>query len=141
MPKGDFGNKRNTKGFNKNPNNINRKGRKKNVLNSLTEYLEKTYGSRPPKGEVQDMLQYIECLAVEDLRNFIKDENIPVIIQAYGRLLLSGDPKELRRVQGAEMINDRLHGKPKQATEITGKDGKDLIPPQITEIEIIKTQK
>ena len=108
MPKGDFGNKRNTKGFNKNPNNINRKGRKKNVLNSLTEYLEKTYGSRPPKGEVQDMLQYIECLAVEDLRNFIKDENIPVIIQAYGRLLLSGDPKELRRVQGAELINDIL---------------------------------
>ena len=126
MPKGDFGNKRNTKGFNKNPNNINRKGRKKNVLNSLTEYLEKTYGSRPPKGEVQDMLQYIECLAVEDLRNFIKDENIPVIIQAYGRLLLSGDPKELRRVQGAELINDRLHGRPKQATEITGKDGDSL---------------
>ena len=126
MPKGDFGNKRNTKGFNKNPNNINRKGRKKNVLNSLTEYLEKTYGSRPPKGEVQDMLQYIECLAVEDLRNFIKDENIPVIIQAYGRLLLSGDPKELRRVQGAELINDRLHGRPKQATEITGKDGSNL---------------
>ena len=126
MPKGDFGNKRNTKGFNKNPNNINRKGRKKNVLNSLTEYLEKTYGSRPPKGEVQDMLQYIECLAVEDLKNFIKDPNIPVIIQAYGRLLLSGDPKELRRVQGAELINDRLHGRPKQATEITGKDGNDL---------------
>jgi len=114
------------KGFDKNPNNINRKGRKKNVLNSLTEYLEKTYGSRPPKGEVQDMLQYIECLAVEDLRNFIKDENIPVIIQAYGRLLLSGDPKELRRVQGAELINDRLHGRPKQATEITGKDGNSL---------------
>ena len=126
MPKGDFGNKRNTKGFNKNPNNINRKGRKKNVLNSLTEYLEKTYGSRPPKGEVQDMLQYIECLPVEDLKNFIKDPNIPVIIQAYGRLLLSGEPKELRRVQGAELINDRLHGRPKQATEITGKDGKDL---------------
>ena len=126
MPKGDFGNKRNTKGFNKNPNNINRKGRKKNVLNSLTEYLEKTYGSRPPKGEVQDMLQYIECLPVEDLKNFIKDPNIPVIIQAYGRLLLSGEPKELRRVQGAELINDRLHGRPKQATEITGKDGDSL---------------
>ena len=126
MPKGDFGNKRNTKGFDKNPNNINRKGRKKNVLNSLTEYLEKTYGSRPPKGEVQDMLQYIECLPVEDLKNFIKDPNIPVIIQAYGRLLLSGEPKELRRVQGAELINDRLHGRPKQATEITGKDGNSL---------------
>ena len=114
------------KGFDKNPNNINRKGRKKNVLNSLTEYIEKTYGKRPPKGEVLSLLEYIECLPIEDLKEFIKDDSIPVIVQAYGRLLLSGDPKELRRVQGAELINDRLHGRPKQATEITGKDGSNL---------------
>ena len=133
--------KRNTNGFKTNKQNINRKGRPKDVLVSLTSYIEKSYGKRPPKGEVLSLLEYIECLAVEDLKEFIKDDSIPVIVQAYGRLLLSGDPKELRRVQGAEMINDRLHGKPKQATEITGKDGKDLIPPTITEIEIIKTQK
>ena len=133
--------KRNTNGFDKNKQNINRKGRPRDVLVSLTSHIEKTYGKRPPKGEVLSLLEYIECLAVEDLKEFIKDESIPVIVQAYGRLLLSGDPKELRRVQGAELINDRLHGRPKQATEITGKDGKDLIPPQITEIEIIKTQK
>ena len=114
------------KGFDKNPQNINRKGRPKDVLVSLTSHIEKTYGKRPPKGEVLSLLEYIECLAVEDLKEFIKDDSIPVIVQAYGRLLLSGDPKELRRVQGAEMINDRLHGKPKQATEITGKDGNDL---------------
>jgi len=133
--------KRNTNGFKTNKQNINRKGRPKDVLVSLTSYIEKSYGKRPPKGEVLSLLEYIECLAVEDLKEFIKDDSIPVIVQAYGRLLLSGDPKELRRVQGAEMINDRLHGKPKQATEITGKDGKDLIPPSIKEIEIIKTQK
>lgn len=133
--------KRNTKGFDKNPQNINRKGRPKDVLVSLTSYIEKSYGKRPPKGEVLSLLEYIECLAVEDLKEFIKDDSIPVIVQAYGRLLLSGEQKEFRRVQAAEMINDRLHGKPKQATEITGKDGKDLIPPSIKEIEIIKTQK
>ena len=108
------------KGFDKNPQNINLKGRNKNVLNSLTEYIEKTYGKRPPKGEVLSLLEYIECLAVKDLKKFIKDERIPAIVQAYGCVLLWGDPKELRKVQGAELINDRLHGRPKQATDITG---------------------
>ena len=133
--------KDNTNGFQKNPQNINRSGNNKKILTTLTDYIEKTYGKRPPKGEVLSLLEYIECLPVKDLTEFIKDTSIPVIVQAYGRLLLSGDAKEFRRVQGAEMINDRIHGKPKQATELTGKDGKDLIPPTITEIEIIKTQK
>lgn len=126
MKKNKLDNLKKARGFDKNPQNINRKGRPKDVLVSLTSYIEKSYGKRPPKGEVLSLLEYIECLPVEDLKEFIKDESIPVIVQAYGRLLLSGDQKELRRVQGAEMINDRLHGKPKQATEITGKDGGNL---------------
>lgn len=126
MPKGDFGNKRNTKGFDKNKQNINKKGAPEKVLTSLTDYFEQKYGKKPAKNEVLGLLEYIECLAVDKLVEFIKDKRIPVIVQAYGRLLLSGEQKEFRRVQAAEMINDRLHGKPKQATEITGKDGNSL---------------
>ena len=126
MPKGDFGNKRNTKGFDKNKQNINKKGAPEKVLTSLTDYFEQKYGKKPAKNEVLGLLEYIECLAVDKLVEFIKDKRIPVIVQAYGRLLLSGEQKEFRRVQAAEMINDRLHGKPKQATEITGKDGSNL---------------
>ena len=126
MPKGDFGNKRNTKGFDKNKQNINKKGAPEKVLTSLTDYFEQKYGKKPAKNEVRGLLEYIEFLAVDKLVEFIKDKRIPVIVQAYGRLLLSGEQKEFRRVQAAEMINDRLHGKPKQATEITGKDGENL---------------
>ena len=126
MPKGDFGNKRNTKGFDKNKQNINKKGAPEKVLTSLTDYFEQKYGKKPAKNEVLGLLEYIECLAVNKLVEFIKDKRIPVIVQAYGRLLLSCEQKEFRRVQAAEMINDRLHGKPKQATEITGKDGSNL---------------
>ena len=135
MPKGDFGNKRNTKGFDKNKSNINRNGAPKKILTSLIEYFEKIFGKRPPKGEVLSLMEYVESLPIEKLTEFIKDKSIPVIIQAYGRLLLTGEQKDFRRVQAAEMINDRLHGRPKQATEITGKDGKDLIPERITEIK------
>ena len=124
MNKNSLDNLKKAKGFDKNPNNINRKGRPREILVTLTEYMEKTYGKRPPKGEVLSLLEYIECLPIEDLKEFIKDDSIPVIVQAYGRLLLSGDPKELRRVQGAELINDRLHGRPKQATEITDRQKK-----------------
>ena len=118
--------KDNTNGFQKNPQNINRSGKNKKILTSLTDYIEKTYGKRPPKGEVLSLLEYIECLPVKDLKEFIKDEKLPAPLQAYGSLLLTGDAKEFRRVQGAEMINDRIHGKPKQATEVTGRDGESL---------------
>jgi hypothetical protein len=63
-------------------------------------------------------MEYIESLSVEKLAEFVKDKGIPAIVQAYGRLLLTGDNKDFRRVQGAEMINDRLHGKPKQISEV-----------------------
>lgn len=120
MSKGDFGNKRNSKGFDKNKQNINKKGAPVKVLTSLTDYFEKTYGNRPPKGEVLSLMEYVESLPIEKLIEFLKDKSIPVIIQAYGRLLLTGEQKDFRKVQAAEMINDRLHGRPKQATELTG---------------------
>jgi hypothetical protein len=108
------------KGFEKHPERINKTGLNKKVLTTLTDYIEKTYGKRPPKSEVISLMEYIECLPVNQLTIFLQDKNIPAIIQAYGRLLLSGEQKDLRRVYGAEMLNDRLHGKPKQQTEITG---------------------
>jgi hypothetical protein len=105
------------KGFDKRPQNINRKGQPKRVAVSLTEYIEKQYDKRPPKAEVLALMEYIESLSVEKLTEFVKDKGIPAIVQAYGRLLLTGDQKDFRRVQGAEMINDRLHGKPKQSVD------------------------
>ena len=106
------------KGLDKNPQNINKKGVPKKVLTSLLDYCEKHYGKRPPKAEVIPLMEYIECLPVDQLALFIEDTSIPAIVQAYGRLLLKGDTKDFRKVQAAEMINDRIHGKPKQSTQI-----------------------
>lgn len=128
MPKKPFNGNKDGRGFDKNPQNINRRGKPKYVLTQLREYLEKHYGKRPPKGEVRELMEYIECLSMEELKLFIADKKIPVILQAYGRLLLTGDQKDFRRVQAAEMINDRLHGKPKQSTDITS-NGNELQSP------------
>lgn len=107
-------------GFKKNPQNINRKGRPKPVLMSVMQYLEKEYGKPIPKAESIRLLEYIETLPIVKLVEFVKDQNLPAIVQAYGRLLLTGDQKDMRRVSAAELIKDRVHGKPKQSVEHSG---------------------
>ena len=118
MHKNSLNNLKKAKRFDKHPEFINKNGRPEKVLATITDYIEKKYGKRPAKNEVLELLQYIECLPIDKLTEFVKDKAIPVILLAYGRLLLTGDQKELRRVQGAEMINDRIHGRPKQSNEI-----------------------
>ena len=77
------------------------------------------------------MIEYVECLQMVELKRFIEDEKTPALLAAYGRLLISGDSKDLRRCQAAEMIQDRLHGRPKQSTEVSGKDGQPLMPSNV----------
>jgi len=112
--------KLNTNGFDKNPSNINKSGANRKALTTLTRHIEKLYGKKPPRTEVLNLMEYIETLSVENLKKFVQDQKIPAIVQAYGRLILTGDNKDFKRVQGAEMLNDRLHGKPKQTIENEG---------------------
>jgi hypothetical protein len=110
------------KGFDKHPENINRKGAPKKVLRTLMETLKKEYGEPISKTESKDLLIYIETLPVHKLTDFVKDEKIPAIVQAYARLLLTGEQKDLRRVNAAELIKDRNHGKAKQAIDLSNED-------------------
>lgn len=116
------------KGFDKRPENINRKGRPKPVLMSVMEYLEKEYGKPIPKAESIRLLEYIETLPIVKLSEFVKDQKLPAIVQAYGRLLLTGDQKDMRRVSAAELIKDRVHGRPKQSVEHSGEIITQLTP-------------
>jgi hypothetical protein len=113
------------KGFDKNPQNINKKGVPPKVLKSMLEYFEAKYGQRPAKGEVISLLSYVESLPQGVLKDFVNDETTPAAVAAYGRLILTGDQKDYRRCLASEMINDRLHGKPKQSTDITS-DGEKI---------------
>jgi hypothetical protein len=122
-------------GFRKNPQNINRKGVPKKMLNSMLEYLEKTYGKPISKAEGIRLLEYVETLPTAKLVEFVKDANLPAIVQAYGRLVLSGDQKDLRRVTAAEFLKDRVHGKATQSTVNTNIiQNVELTPEKIREI-------
>ena len=111
MNKKSLDNLKKAKGFDKNPQNINKKGTPSPVFKTLLEQIELKYGKRGSKEDAIKMLEYIETLPVSKLAEFVKDDTIPAIVQAYGRLILTGDGKDFRRVSGAEIVKDRIHGK------------------------------
>lgn len=108
------------KGFDKRPQNINKNGAPKKVLKTLMESLKEKYGEPIGKAESHELMIYIETLPIAELASFVKDDKLPAIVQAYGRLLLTGDQKDMRRVSAAELIKDRVHGKPKQSVDLSG---------------------
>jgi hypothetical protein len=116
-------------GERRNPN-----GRPKRVITNLMEYIRETYGITPGKAEIRSLMEYIESLPIKKLKLFIKDENVPANVVAYGELILTGKQSAYRKVQGSEILNDRLNGKVStkvdlQSTESLRKTIDQLFPP------------
>lgn len=109
----------------------NRRGGPKKALTILTDYVKREYGVVPNKGEIRDMMNYIESLPVKQLRKFIKDPLIPACVAAYGELILTGRPAAMRKVQGSEMLNDRINGKLVQPILIDTEPKINIIAPVI----------
>ena len=124
------------KGFDKNPNNINRKGRPRRLVSSIVKELKEKGIAQVTPNDIIDIYESYLNLKSKEIAEIANNEDNPYFARRVAKEMLSGKGFDI-----IERMIDRVHGKPKQATELTGKDGKDLIPPQITEIEIIKTQK
>ena len=124
------------KGFDKNPNNINRKGRPRRLVSSIIQDLKEKGIVQVKATDIVEAFEMLFNLESKEIAEIANNDNNPYFIRRVAKEMLSGKGFDI-----IERMIDRVHGKPKQATELTGKDGKDLIPPSITEIEIIKTQK
>lgn len=124
------------KGFDKNPNNINRKGRPRRLVSSIVKELKEKGIAQVTPNDIIDIYESYLNLESKEIAEIANNEDNPYFARRVAKEMLSGKGFDI-----IERMIDRVHGKPKQATELTGKDGKDLIPPTITEIEIIKTQK
>ena len=124
------------KGFDKNPNNINRKGRPRRLVSSIIQDLKEKGIVQVKATDIVEAFEMLFNLESKEIAEIANNDNNPYFIRRVAKEMLSGKGFDI-----IERMIDRVHGKPKQATELTGKDGKDLIPPTITEIEIIKTQK
>jgi hypothetical protein len=105
--------------FRDKPDRINKTGKNRKTATAIVAYMKREYGIKPLKAEIRDMMEMVESLPAKELRKFVKDPLIPVIVQNYGKLLLTGNSYDFRRVQGSEILNDRINGKVKQQVDLS----------------------
>lgn len=81
MAKGDFGNKRNTAGFQKNPQNINRSGANRKSFATVNEALKKK-GIQPlSKKELIEFYTLIFNATEDELKRIAEDKKTPFALK------------------------------------------------------------
>jgi len=109
MAKGDFGGKRNTAGFDKNPENINKKGRPEKIYTILKRT---GYNATDVKAAFEELGFY----SMEDLIKLKDDETKPVITRIVANqfhlALTKNDYYKVKEIM------EYVLGKPKQETDI-----------------------
>ena len=116
-----FGNKINTKGFDKNPNNINRKGRPRRLVSSIIQDLKEKGIVQVKATDIVEAFEMLFNLERKEIAEIANNDKNPYFIRRVAKEMLSGKGFDI-----IERMIDRAHGRPKQATEITGKDGNSL---------------
>jgi hypothetical protein len=115
MARGDFGNKRNTNGLDKKPENINRKGQPRKLIGDVVNDL-KSQGVIPAsKTDIVDCYLQLIQLPKSDLEAKIKDNNQPSLVTIVGKAILSGKGFEV-----IEKVLDRGIGKADQKLDLSG---------------------
>ena len=116
-----FGNKINTKGFDKNPNNINRKGRPRRLVSSIIQDLKEKGIVQVKAIDIVEAFEMLFNLESKEIAEIANNDKNPYFIRRVAKEMLSGKGFDI-----IERMIDRVHGKPKQSTELTGKDGNSL---------------
>lgn len=99
------------------------RGRKPRVFSQLAKEWKERGIERATPEAVREAFEYVlalHLLDVKDISGKIEDEtnDMPMVVRLAAKELLGKKSLDILR----EML-DRAHGKPKQQTELTGKDG------------------
>ena len=113
--------KRNTNGFKTNKQNINRKGRPRRLVSSIIQDLKEKGIVQVKATDIIEAFEMLFNLESKEIAEIANNDKNPYFIRRVAKEMLSGKGFDI-----IERMIDRVHGRPKQATEITGKDGKDL---------------
>lgn len=119
MAKGDFGGKRNTAGFDKNPENINKTGANRKSFASINQGL-KDKGIKPlSKAELLEAYGLIFNSTEKELLEISKDSDSPYALKL---ILLELNEKKTRSKALAD-FRDYLFGRAKEYRDVTSQGG------------------
>lgn len=114
MAKKVLSGKDNVNGFQKNPQNINRKGRPRKMIADVIAELEKQGIKAATKPDIQDIYMRLINIDIPELEKIVKDAEQPVLVRIVGKNILSGKGFDI-----IEKMLDRSIGKAEQKTDIT----------------------
>ena len=114
MAKKVLSGKDNVNGFQKNPQNINRKGRPRKMIADVIDELEKQGIKAATKADIQDIYMRLINVEIPELEQIVKDPTQPVLVRIVGKNILSGKGFDI-----IEKMLDRSIGKAEQKTDIT----------------------
>lgn len=90
MAKGDFGNKRNTNGFDKNKDNINRTGANRKSIASVNLDLEANGYKAANKQDIIDCYLRLINVDLKELGKMVAEDTQPAMVRIVGKAILSG---------------------------------------------------
>jgi len=111
------------KGFDKRPQNINKTGANRKTISAVNVELEASGATEATKQDITSCYLRLIQLSIPELEAKVKDSQQPALVRIVGKAIISGKGFDV-----IEKVLDRGIGKPVNVTELTGKDGKDLIP-------------
>jgi len=114
MAKKVLSGKDNVNGFQKNPQNINRKGRPRKMIADVIAELEKQGIKAATKSDILDIYMRLINMEIPELEQKVKDPKQPVLVRIVGKNILSGKGFDI-----IEKMLDRTIGKAEQKTDIT----------------------
>ena len=94
------------KGFDKNPQNINRNGRPRKLITDVIAQLEEQGIKPATKPDIQDIYMRLINVEIPELEQIVKDSTQPVLVRIVGKNVLSGKGFDI-----IEKMLDRSIGK------------------------------
>ena len=94
------------KGFDKNPQNINRNGRPRKLITDVIAQLEEQGIKPATKPDIQDIYMRLINVEISELEQIVKDSTQPVLVRIVGKSVLSGKGFDI-----IEKMLDRSIGK------------------------------
>ena len=94
------------KGFDKNPQNINRNGRPRKLITDVIKQLEELGIKPATKPDIQDIYMRLINVEIPELEQIVKDSTQPVLVRIVGKSVLSGKGFDI-----IEKMLDRSIGK------------------------------